>query len=164
MMLNIYVDGSYNKDLPNQTHGAYMILRDDNQPVAAQRISSSQEEFVGMWNVGGELLSTIFAMKALQQLVNDQVLPKDLQVNLYHDYVGIYEFVKPIKPWVARTMGTKLYAGVVNKLRAEMPGVSISYKKVKSHSGNKWNDVVDLIAKGDIPEEYRSIMLAPVQM
>ena len=161
MTLDIYVDGSYYRDDPGKTYGAYVIL-DNEKPIIAQRITSTEEDFTNMWNVGGELLAAIFSMKALNALITAAEVKESVQVNLYYDYMGIYEWVKPVKPWSAKKPGAQLYVATMQKLREQMPNISINYKKVKAHTGNKWNEVIDLIAKGEKPEECVSAMLEPV--
>lgn len=145
--LELYVDGSYNKEEPNITKGAAVIL-EDNKLLICQRFITNQKKFVDMWNVGGELFSVIGGLILVKGVIDTQ---NAVVVKIYHDYLGIRSFIKG--EWKAKKPGAQMYVSMIHNLKQSMPNVEFEFYKVKAHTGIKWNEFADRIANGNIPPE-----------
>ena len=64
------------------------------------------------------------------------------KLTIYHDYEGISKW--PLKQWAANKEGTKAYQEFYNNIKEY---VDIKFVKVKGHSGDKYNDLADKLAK-----------------
>jgi ribonuclease HI len=73
-------------------------------------------------------------------------------VVICHDYVGIDKFItggfRPNKK------GSHLYVAAIRDFKTKFPNVNIFFKKIKGHSGNRWNNMADNLAKGVEPALY----------
>jgi ribonuclease HI len=122
-----YVDGSY---LYGKVGYGAILLKDDN--VVAE-FSGEVTHDTDSRQVTGELVAT---MKVLQYC-QDNNIP---QVEIIYDYKGIAEWATG--GWKANKTLTQNYAAFVKK-----SPVKVKWTKVKSHSGDKWNDRADELAK-----------------
>ena len=149
MIIDIYVDGSYFKNEPNIVRGAFVIInRETNKPAIMCRTSSRKEMFISANNVGGEVLSAMLGIMFSRRLVRSG----ELNINVYHDYIGIREFITG--KWKAKTAGMIYYSNMIGNFLRDNPDVKLYFHKVKAHSGNKFNELADTIAKGIIPIGY----------
>lgn len=157
MQFDVYVDGSYSVNNPNVTHGACVLLMEE-VPFVAVRYTSSQPEMTKMRNVGGELMAAAGAVTNIGAILDafnagDAVI----NCNVYYDYTGIYEFARDLKPWKPKTVGAMQYVNAMNQLKSKYKNLRLNFIKVKAHSGNKWNEVVDAIAGGVVPPEVSKV-------
>lgn len=156
MDLVLYTDGSYSKSVPDITTGGMVVLYND-QLVAAQRYITKWPCMVSMNNVGGELLAAVgglfVAAGFLQQVAPNQ----NHTITLMHDYKGIKDFAEG--KWSAKKAGSVYYVQSINVFKKNYPNITLNFIKVKAHSGNKWNDVVDAIANGINPLECKGKMM-----
>ena len=83
--------------------------------------------------VGGELYAVL---ETLAWLKSRDIL----SCMIYYDYAGVEMW--PTGAWKANKELTRRYAREVRE-----SGIRITWVKVKSHSGDKWNDHADLLAK-----------------
>lgn len=132
-----YVDGSFLGGVVG--YGA-VVLHDDSE---VTRFSGHITEHVEQQQVGGELAATMRVLAWCQQ----HDIP---QITIFYDYKGIENWATGA--WKANKPNTRAYRDFVKK-----SPVRVKWRKVKSHSGNKWNDVADELAKagaqsGDAPE------------
>ena len=88
-----------------------------------------------MRNVAGEIKGAEAAM----QYAFDHGM-KELVI--YHDYEGISRW--PLREWKANKEGTIAYQAFYDKISKN---VNIKFVKVKGHSGDKYNDEADRLAK-----------------
>ena len=63
-------------------------------------------------------------------------------IDIYHDYEGIARWCTG--EWKANKTGTQAYKKFYDDLKKD---VQINFIKVKGHSGNKYNDIADQLAK-----------------
>ena len=63
-------------------------------------------------------------------------------LTIYHDYEGIAKW--PLRDWAANKEGTKAYQDFYDNIKKY---VDIKFVKVKGHSGDKYNDLADKLAK-----------------
>lgn len=125
-----YVDGSYLNG--SFSYGCVIFDREN--------IKEFKEVFhrhpdSSMRNVAGELKG---ARKAIQYALEIGATSLDI----YYDYQGIESWAN--KTWKANLDATKSYRDYVEKAREKL---TINFHKVKGHSGDKWNDRADQLAK-----------------
>ena len=131
-----YVDGSYEHNL--RMYGSGVVILKNNIVEKTYSEKGEEESLVAMRNVAGEIEAAKIAMK--------YCIKNDIKnLKLYFDYEGIEKWC--IGAWKTNKEGTKkykeFYDGIKNDLKVE-------FIKVKAHSGNKYNDEADKLAKGAI--------------
>lgn len=122
-----YVDGSY----INGFVGYGAVILHQNQEI--KRFSGSVEHDVEQRQVVGELHAT---MQVLRWCEKNNVL----DIEVFYDYEGIQKWAAG--EWRANNAATQHYQQTV-----QASPVRVIWRKVKSHSGVRWNDVVDELAK-----------------
>lgn len=128
-----YVDGSYNVKTKIYGYGIVIIL--DNGDELTFNGNGDNEEIASMRNVAGELKG---AMVAMQYAYNNNVG----KIVVFHDYEGICKWADGL--WKTNLVHTKKYAEFVGKIRQK---VDVTFKKVLAHSGDYYNEKVDVLAK-----------------
>ena len=132
--VHIYVDGSYCKETEEYAYGMVVLNKDGTIEEYSDRFNDP--EMLPMWNVAGEIMGACAAM----QYALDFELPS---ITIYHDYEGIAKW--PLGEWKAKKDGTKAYVDFYRKASEK---VSIKFKKVTGHSGDKYNELADKLARG----------------
>ena len=127
-----YVDGSYNAD--TKIFGYGVVFFYDNKKVELYK-SYDDEEMATMRNVAGEIYGSMVAM----EYAIEHNIPK---LDIYYDYMGIEKWCTG--QWKAGKAGTIAYKKYYNQAKKK---VHISFCKVKGHSGDKYNDLADALAK-----------------
>ncbi|MGL4569946.1 MAG: viroplasmin family protein [Clostridium sp.] len=131
--LTIYVDGSFSLEKKNFSYGLVAIL--EGNVIYEDNGVGFDEKAIPLRNVSGEVLG---AMKAVEYAVNNG----HKQVTIVFDYQGIESWA--LGTWKRNNEITTSYH---NFMREKMKDIKISFKKVKGHSGDKYNDRVDTLAK-----------------
>lgn len=127
-----YVDGSYN--IATKEFGYGVVLFHNGEEIHLSK-GFNDEEMAQMRNVAGEIYGSMAAMEyALQHNIS--------HLTIYHDYMGISKWC--LGEWKANKKGTILYKKYFDQVRKK---VNISFEKVKGHSGDKYNDLADALAK-----------------
>ena len=130
--VEIYVDGSYHVATKEFSYGM-VILIDGKEEKFSQKMTDP--ELAQMRNVAGEIKGSEAAM----QYALDHEIPS---IIIYHDYQGIASWCNG--DWKANKPGTIAYREFYRKASQK---VNIQFRKVKGHSNNKYNDMVDRLAK-----------------
>lgn len=130
--VEIYVDGSYHAATKEFSYGM-VVLIDGREEKFSQKMSDP--ELAQMRNVAGEIKGSEAAM----QYALDHEIPA---IIIYHDYQGIASWCNG--DWKANKAGTIAYRDFYRKAREK---VQIEFRKVKGHSNDKYNDMVDELAK-----------------
>jgi ribonuclease HI len=134
--LEAYVDGSYEHCI--RAYGSGVVILKDNKVEKTYSTKGENESLVSMRNVAGEIEAAKIAM---QYCINNNVE----NLTLYFDYEGIEKWCNGA--WKANKEGTidykKFYDSIKNKL-------NVKFVKVKAHSGNKYNEEADRLAKASI--------------
>ncbi len=127
-----YVDGSYDLKTKRFSCGVVMFHAGDEQHFSE---CFDDIELAEMRNVAGEIKG---AEKAMQFC-----LERDIKsLNIYHDYEGVAKWCTG--EWQAKKTGTKAYKSFYNLASEKM---QIHFIKVKGHSGDKYNELADQLAK-----------------
>ncbi len=127
-----YVDGSYLSDTGEFSYGM-VVLRDGKEYCFSKKMYD--KELSSMNNVAGEIKGAEAAM----QYAVDEGLES---ITIYHDYEGIARWC--LGDWKTNKEGTKAYKQFYDGIKGK---VHVTFRKVKGHSGDKYNDMVDMLAK-----------------
>jgi ribonuclease HI len=92
-------------------------------------------EMALMRNVSGELKG---AMKAMEWAIENEIRT----LYLHYDYTGIERWAKG--DWKTNKDGTKAYKAYFDSIKDK---IKVEFIKVKAHSGNKYNEEADKLAK-----------------
>ena len=127
-----YVDGSYEHSQLRYAYGCAIILPDE---VVELNGSGNDEDYVSMRNVAGEILGSENAIL----WAIEHGYPA---ITIYYDYEGIEKWADGI--WKANKPGTQRYQAFIAEKRKE---IQISFQKVAAHTGVKYNELADQLAK-----------------
>lgn len=125
----IYVDGSY----INDAIGYGLVMLRDNQVIDELSGAVVDDTLQDMHQVAGELRAVYEAI-AWCQANHIQ------EVDVFYDYEGIKKWATG--EWKANKPATQAYASA-----AQTWGINIQWHKVESHTGNRWNEHADQLAK-----------------
>ncbi len=134
----IYVDGSFNSVI-EKASWAFLVVNDKDEVIFKNR-GVLEGEINSMWQVGGEIKAVENAIQYCKE--------NNLLGWFNYDYKGIEHWISDItrntqKPlWKTKNKFTKEYREFM------LSNKEFIYKMewVKSHSNNKYNDMVDELA------------------
>lgn len=130
-----YVDGSYNVATGEYSCGVVFMIGGEELHMAQK---GENQELATMRNVAGEILGSELAMRKAVELGLSKL-------SIYHDYQGIASWC--LGEWKTNKEGTKAYKEYYDSIRDK---VDVTFVKVKGHSGDKYNDLADELAKSVI--------------
>ena len=130
--VEIYVDGSYHVGTKEFSYGM-VVLIDGKEKKFSQKMTDP--ELAQMRNVAGEIMGARAAME--YAIANNKK-----QLVIYHDYEGIAKW--PLGIWKTNKEGTIAYKAYYDEAKTK---VSVRFQKVTGHSGDKYNDYADKLAK-----------------
>lgn len=134
----IYVDGSFNTVKNNFSYG-FVVVNNDNVVYEDKGIGYDQDA-VALRNVSGEVLGSLNAIRyAIENGFK--------KVNIYFDYQGIQSWA--IGTWKRNNRITQDYHNQIQQMKKK---IDINFIKVKGHSGDKFNDRADYLAKKALEE------------
>ncbi|AFM00730.1 putative double-stranded RNA/RNA-DNA hybrid binding protein [Desulfitobacterium dehalogenans ATCC 51507] len=125
---DVYTDGSY---VNGQYAWAYAFVKNGKVHYEDADVGKNSAAAT-MRNVAGEIAAALYAVKKASQL--------GVKIRIFHDYAGIAFWATG--EWKAKNEFTQAYAKMMNQYR----GI-YSFEKVKAHSGDEFNDYVDIKAK-----------------
>ncbi len=128
-----YVDGSYDDSLKRYSFGCVIITPQGD--IICESGSNDDPEAVGSRNVAGELMGVMFVIKWAYGKGFDKII-------IRHDYEGIAKWFTG--QWKANSYCAKKYIEYMNKYKS---AINISFEKVAAHSGDKYNEMADELAK-----------------
>ena len=127
-----YIDYSF--DLNKNKYSFACVLIHNNEVVEKVNRSFS-DEYLEHHNVAGEI-------KGAAYIINHAIKKNIKELHLYYDYEGISKFYSGL--WKAKTeIGIK-YQEFAEDAKKK---INVVFHKVKSHSNNYYNDLVDKLAK-----------------
>lgn len=128
-----YVDGSFDKATKHYACGA-VILRDGEEVARISR-KFTDEAAAELHNVAGEIEG---AAAAISWCLENGIP----SVAIFHDYMGIGKWADD--EWKANLPLTQRYKAFIKEARKVM---RITFVKVKGHSGDRYNDIADALAR-----------------
>ena len=124
-----YVDGSYDESRQTVGYGA-IILTGETE---LARLSGRVDNYTESRQIGGELQATMEVIKYCQA-------NNISKIDIYYDYKGIELWATG--KWKANKPLTQSYRAFM-----QAQDIKVHWHKVKSHTGVKWNEVADDLAK-----------------
>ena len=131
--LCIYVDGSFAVDKGNYSYGMVAIL--DGKVIYEDKGKGADKEAIALRNVSGEVLG---AQMAVKYAIDNGFKA----VTIAYDYQGVESWA--LGTWKRNNRITSEYNLFMNE---KMKEIKVSFKKIKGHSGDKYNDLADRLAK-----------------
>lgn len=130
----IWVDGSCFPQKDGSLHiGWGLLVKQNGEEVYRAKGNDIPTEATNHRNVAGEIFGILKALEWCQSLNIEAV-------TIYFDYQGLESWATGA--WRAKLPFTQSYAQTVIE-----SGISIQWVKVKAHSGNPENEIVDQLAK-----------------
>lgn len=131
--LFIYVDGSFAVDKGNYSYG--LVAVKDGEIIYKDKGTGVDKEAVSLRNVSGEVLG---AKMAVEYAIKNGFK----EITIAYDYQGVESWA--IGTWKRNNRITAEYNEF---MQSKMKEVKIRFKKIKGHSGHKYNDLADKLAK-----------------
>ncbi|MGL5348383.1 MAG: viroplasmin family protein [Peptostreptococcaceae bacterium] len=131
--IEAYVDGSYEHSI--KEYGSGVVILKNNVVEKTYSKRGKEESLVGMRNVAGEIEAAKIAM--------NYCIENDIEnLVLYFDYEGIEKWCTGV--WKTNKEGTIEYKKYFESIKSQL---NVQFVKVKAHSGNKYNEEADKLAK-----------------
>ena len=127
-----YIDGSYSDEIKMFSYGAVIFHNGETKKFSK---AFSDPDLVDMRNVAGEIKGSEFVM---QYCIDNNIKT----IDIYYDYAGIEKWCTG--EWKANKTGTMNYAIFYATIKDRL---NVNFIKVKGHSGDKYNDLADSLAK-----------------
>jgi ribonuclease HI len=131
--VDLYVDGSFQEGIAAYGYGCVLVL--DGEVIDSFFGFGNKKDAVALRNVSGEMLGAVEGLKKVYSLGYKSV-------SLHFDYQGIESWA--IGEWKRNNIHTAAYHEYMKKVRGK---IQIAFVKVQAHSGNKWNEMADVLAK-----------------
>ncbi len=131
-----YIDGSYNSKTKAYGFGGVLII--DNKEYVFKRGYFEIDEYTDLRNVAGEIKGAGFIM-------NYAIKNNIKKLHIFYDYEGIEAWYTG--RWQAKSNIAIEYKKFADKVRNN---IEVIFHKVKSHTNNKYNDMVDKLAKESV--------------
>ena len=134
-----YVDGSFEVSLGRYAYGC-VILTPEGE-IIRESGGGDNPESAALRNVTGEMLGSMFAV---QWCIKHGYQAVDIR----YDYMGIEMWATG--GWKAKNELTQKYAEYMQR---NAKRVKITFKKIAAHTGNKYNEEADQLAKAALVVE-----------
>ncbi|MET3617617.1 ribonuclease HI [Peptoniphilus olsenii] len=128
--LIVYVDGSYRNSDKSHSYGVYMYGKGAEYSFSKRFFKNSE-----MRNVSGEIKG---AMRAMEEAIKLDIR----KIYLHYDYEGIRSWA--LGYWKTNKDDTKAYKKFYDNVKDKL---EVEFIKVAAHSGVRYNELVDKLAK-----------------
>lgn len=139
-----YTDGSFRETQFGGVYGAAGVVAKEGEEAYTSLCKASQDEFVSMRNVAGEIMAVMMVM---EHCLNVLKLTQEDTLILHHDYVGVHNWVKSNREkdyWKAKNKLTQTYRDYMNSI--VKPRFNVEFIHTPGHSGIAGNELVDRLA------------------
>ncbi len=131
-----FIDGSYEESKKTYGSGIYIITPDNKEIKLSKK--GNNPLLIDQRNVVGEIIAAHSAI--------DWALSNGAdKLTLFYDYEGIEHWADG--SWKTKNPLTARYKETIDEIKDI---INLEFYKVKGHSNNKYNDIVDSLAKGAI--------------
>lgn len=127
-----YVDGSFN--IATGQFGYGVVFFHNGEEIHLSD-SFDNKDMASMRNVAGEIYGS---MAAMEYAIKHQIT----SLSIFYDYMGISKWCTG--EWKTNKPGTIAYKDFYDRAKERL---TINFEKVKGHSGDKYNDLADVLAK-----------------
>ncbi len=127
-----YTDGSFDSETNKYSFGCVLII--DNKEYKFKK-GYDPDEFSKLRNVAGEIKGAGF-------IINYAINHNIPELHLYYDYTGIEKWY--IGEWKANSSITIKYQEFAKEAKNK---INVIFHKVKSHTNDYYNEMVDKLAK-----------------
>ncbi len=131
--IRVFVDGSFSPGFP-YSGWAFVVTENDEEIARGAGLTAFEAE---SRNIDGEVMASYQAMRWLDAHDKNGVI--------CHDYEGIARWAKG--EWQAKSNIAKRYVSAVQPYLHR-----VKFEKVAAHTGVKWNELVDELAKKAIAQ------------
>ena len=138
-MVVAYVDGSFHKELGRYSFGCVLLMPDGE--IIRESGNGDNPESLALRNVTGEMLGAMYAVKWCE--VNGYTA-----VKICYDYMGIEMWATG--GWKTNNKLTQKYAEF---MRGCASRIQITFQKIAAHTGDKYNEEADKLAKAALTEK-----------
>lgn len=139
--ITILTDGSYNRKDNTCGYGNIIIDKDNKRIIKIGGVVTDPD-LIKMWNVGGELEG---AMRAINYCLDNNYSA----LELIYDYSGVYNWVRPVKPWKITKDSNPAIKRYFNKVQDAIDnGLIINFIKIKGHTDPLHNLADEYANKG----------------
>ncbi len=133
-----YVDGSFDKEIGRYAFGCVIIT--PNGEIIKESGNGNNPDSLALRNVTGEMLGAMYAVKWCDKNGYSGI-------KICYDYTGIEMWATGA--WKAKTKITQKY---VDFMKENSKKINISFHKIAAHTGNKYNEEADKLAKTALVE------------
>lgn len=148
--MDVYVDGSYREGAKEVAGAAIFII--DGKVISCMRFKTTDESLLKHRQVSGEVVPTLYALEFV-----DRVLDGDNNldvISICYDYTGVKDWLDGTWKKANNDMSRDYMArGRMTILNLANKGITVRFQKIKSHTGDKYNEYADRLANGIIPQE-----------
>ena len=127
-----YTDGSYNAATTEFSYGAVIFVNGEEKHLSKKFLDP---ELSSMRNVAGEI-------KGAEAVMRFCIENNITELDLYYDYEGVEKWCTG--EWKTNKTGTIAYKQFYDSIKDRL---TVSFNKVKGHSGDRYNDLADKLAK-----------------
>lgn len=132
--LIIYSDGSYNGELKLSSYGVVYLQKSQPEYYRSGIVDDKNDT----QNVIGEITGVLEGLKYA-------LFKKKKKVYIYHDYIGLSKWISG--EWKVKSSDSSYYVNEINKYKSD---IELEFVKVKAHSGEKYNEICDKLAKNEL--------------
>ncbi len=145
--VNVYVDGSFNASIEIYS-AAFVVVKDETAIHQYARVGHDKQAASKIKHLAGELSAAMMGASFVAKKGFKKVM-------LYHDNLSIRNLIEGTqKP--KNEFQHKYIQYMANLKRTYK--IRIEFTKVKAHNGNKWNELVDALAKEAI-EKHKKVLV-----
>jgi ribonuclease HI len=149
--VDVYIDGSYDTDL-KKASWAFCIVHD--KTILFEDYGLVEQQYARLHQVAGELFALLKSLEYIVQNKNENKLNMQhskivKNINIYYDYQGLESWING--EWKVKDKDLSIIVEKIklkiDLLKAFDEKITINFSKVRSHTGNFFNEHVDKLTR-----------------